>query len=217
MSLLQTSKQNLHHTNICIGDRADILADIDALTSTFSKQVSKIEKLTYEFDKFLIKDAGRIFSKHIHKVGDDEMQIIIIACNFTNRETQNSMLKLLEEPPRGTYFFLLVPNKKVFLPTILSRAQIFEYQKKVEISKEVTELIEATYIKRFEFVKKIIDEVKDEKKTKEDVIAHIEQIEKYLHQKKNVKLLKRTLEIKDYLKDQGASMKQLLEYLIVQI
>lgn len=217
MSLLQTSKQNLHHTNICVGNRQDILADIDVLISTFSKQVSKIEKLTYEFDKFLIKDAQRIFSKHIHKVGNDEMQIIIIACNFTNRETQNSMLKLLEEPPQGTYFFLLVPNKKIFLPTILSRAQIFEYQKKVEISKEITDLIVASYVKRFEFVKKIIDEVKDEKKTKEDVIAYIEQIEKHLHQKKNIKLLKRTLEIKYYLKDQGASMKQLLEYLIVQL
>jgi DNA polymerase III delta prime subunit len=217
MSLLHLSKQNLHHTNICVGNRVDIFADIDTLVSNFSKDVSKIERLTYEFDKFLIKDAQHIFSKHIHKVGEDEMQIITIACNFTNRETQNSMLKLLEEPPRGTYFFLIVPNKKVFLPTILSRAQIFEYKKEIEISKEIQTLIESSYVKRFEFVKKLLDEVKDEKKTKEDVIAYIEQIEKYLHQKKNLKLLKRTIDIKDYLKDQGASMKQLLEYLIVQI
>lgn len=215
--LQHLTRENLHHTNICIGNRADIIADIDTLVSTFSKAVLKIERLTYEFDKFLLKDAEHIFSKHIHKVGDDEMQIITIACNFTNRETQNSMLKLLEEPPQGTYFFLIVPNKKVFLPTILSRAQIFEYKKEIEISKEIKELLAASYVKRFEFVKKLLDEVKDEKKTKEDVTAYIEQIEKHLHQKKNMKLLKRTVEIKDYLKDQGASMKQLLEYLVIQM
>ncbi|MEY4440610.1 MAG: hypothetical protein RLY49_236 [Candidatus Parcubacteria bacterium] len=217
MKLFEASRQNLHHTNICAGNREQSLLDIDALISICSKSVSKIERLVYEFDKFLIKDAEHIFSKHIHKVGEDEMQFVVIAFNTTNIETQNSILKILEEPPRGVYFFLLIPNKKILLPTVLSRAQIFEYEKDVEISKETKKFIEASYAERLDFVKKLLDEVKTEKKTKQDVIEFIEEIEKYVHQKKNIQLLKKILEIKDYLKDQGASMKQLLEYLAMQI
>lgn len=217
MSLLHLTKQTLHHTNICVGNRADIIADIDALISTISKTVSKTERLVYEYDKFLIKDAEHVFSKHVHKVGEDEAQFIVIAFNSTNLESQNSILKILEEPPRNTYFFLIVPNKKIILPTVLSRAQLFEYTKEVEISKETKKFIDASYAQRQDVVKKILDEVKNEKKTKQEVIEFIEEIEKHTHSKKNFTLLKRILEIKEYLKDQGASMKQLLEYLAVQI
>ena len=217
MKLNEISKQTLHHTNICIGTRAEIIADIDTLVSTFSKDTSTIERLVYEFDKFLIKDAEHIFSKHVHKVGEDEMQIISIAFNSTNIETQNSILKILEEPPRGAYFFLLVPNKKILLPTVLSRAQIFEYKKETDMSPETKKFINASYAERLEFVKKIVDDIKKETKTKQDVVEFIEEIEKYLHQKKNMSLLKRILEIKEYLKDPGASVKQLLEYVSVQI
>lgn len=215
--LQNISKENLHHTNICIGNREDIIADLDSLISKYSKTILHIERLVYEFDKFLLEDAEHIFSKHIHKVGDNEMQIICIACNSTNIQTQNSLLKIFEEPPRGTYFFLLVPNKKTILPTLLSRAQIFEYKKEVEISKETKDFITASTARRLEIVKKLIDEVKNEKKTKQDLIERIEEIEKHVHEKKNMKLLKRVLEIKEYIKDQGASSKQLLEYLAVQI
>jgi hypothetical protein len=215
--LQNISKENLHHTNICIGNREDIIADLDSLISRYSKTILHIERLVYEFDKFLLEDAEHIFSKHIHKVGDDEMQIICIACNSTNIQTQNSLLKIFEEPPRGTYFFLLIPNKKIILPTILSRAQIFEYKREVEISKETKDFIKAPIAQRLEIIKKRIDEVKNEKKTKQDLIEFIEEIEKHVHKKKDMKLLKRILEIKEYIKDQGASVKQLLEYLAVHI
>lgn len=217
MKLADLSRQNLHHTNICIYNKEQSLADIDMLISNILEEVSNINKLVYEFDKFLLKDAEHIFSKHIHKVDEDEMQFVVIAFNTTNIETQNSILKILEEPPRGVYFFLLIPNKKIILPTVLSRAQIFEYEKDVEISKETKKFIDAPYATRLDFVKKLLDELKAEKKTKQDIVNFVEEIEKYVHQKKNIQLLKRILEIKDYLKDQGASAKQLLEYIAVTL
>ncbi len=36
-------------------------------------------------------------------------------------ETQNLMLKLIEEPPRGSYFIMTCPNRHMMLPTIRSR------------------------------------------------------------------------------------------------
>ncbi len=41
-------------------------------------------------------------------------------------EAQNSMLKLLEEPPFNTLIFLVTNNVQIFLPTILSRTKIIE-------------------------------------------------------------------------------------------
>ena len=52
---------------------------------------------------------------------------VIIIYNF-DRCTQapmNKLLKTLEEPPRGTYFFLVVENENRVLQTILSRTQKF--------------------------------------------------------------------------------------------
>lgn len=41
----------------------------------------------------------------------------------------NSLLKFLEEPHNEVYFFLLTENKQLILPTLLSRVQIFDFDK----------------------------------------------------------------------------------------
>lgn len=215
--LAHLSKENLHHTNICIGKRETVITDIDALISTFKGEVSHIERLVYEYDKFLIDDARHIFSIHLHKTGRDEMQIICIAFNSTNVESQNSLLKMLEEPRPNTYFFIIIPSKKSILPTVLSRAQVFEYQKDVEVSAETLKFIKATPAKRLEKVKDMLDDLKAEKITKQNVIEFLEEIERYVHEQGDYVVLKRVLEIKDYIKDQGASVKQLLEYVAVEL
>ncbi len=43
-------------------------------------------------------------------------------------EAQNSLLKILEEPPKNVVFLLITLSKNSILPTILSRVQV-EYQK----------------------------------------------------------------------------------------
>lgn len=215
--LKNLSLDKLHHTNVCVGDRKLIIEDIDILVSKLSKSVSKVEKLYYDFDKFLIKDSKNIFSRHIHKVGEDEIQIIVIAFNFTNQETQNSMLKILEEPPKRAYFFLVVPNNKILFQTILSRSQIFQYENIVDISKETTKFINSSYEFRLNYVKDLLEEIKKETKTKQDAINFIEEVEKHLFEKKEMQLLKKIIKIKDYFKEHGSSAKQLLEYIAVVI
>jgi DNA polymerase III subunit delta' len=55
----------------------------------------------------------------------------------------NSLLKLLEEPPEHTYFFLVTENPDAILPTILSRTQITHI--KLFSNKEVQEYISVNY------------------------------------------------------------------------
>lgn len=47
---------------------------------------------------------------------------ILADCGQISIPAQNTLLKLLEEPPPGVYFFLTAESRAVFLPTILSRA-----------------------------------------------------------------------------------------------
>ncbi len=212
-----TLKENLHHTIICTGNANQALLDIDSLIGDFTKQSMRVERILYQLDKLLLEDAENIFSRHVHKVGENQMQFVILSFNSTNFQTQNSILKILEEPPRGVHFFLIVQNKKILLPTILSRAQIFEYTKEIEISKETKDFIKASYAKRLEITKKLVDDLKNEKITKQSIIDFIEEIEKYVHGKKNIELLKKVIQVKEYAKEQGASIKQLLEFLAITV
>lgn len=211
------SKEKIHHTNICVGNRQFILDDIDALLLNLSNDQTRIEKLVYEYDKFLIADAQYIFSVHLQKTAHNSMQIICLAFNSTNINTQNSILKMLEEPRSHTYFFIIVPTKQIILATVLSRAQIFEYQRIVSISDSTQKFIDSPMSHRLEYVKKICDDIKNEKISKQDVIESIEEVEKFAYEQKNINLLKKIISIKEYIKDQGASVKQLLEYLTLHI
>lgn len=56
----------------------------------------------------------------------EKKAIIINLTNGATIEAQNSMLKLLEEPPASTLIFLLTNNAYSFLPTILSRVKTIE-------------------------------------------------------------------------------------------
>ena len=46
---------------------------------------------------------------------------ILADCDSISAAAQNTLLKLLEEPPTGVFFFLTAESRAVFLPTILSR------------------------------------------------------------------------------------------------
>ena len=55
---------------------------------------------------------------------DCDYHIFIISeCEKMNVNSQNALLKILEEPPENTLFLLCVPSKEMLLPTVVSRAQ----------------------------------------------------------------------------------------------
>lgn len=53
--------------------------------------------------------------------------IIIDQAQSMNPQTANSLLKTLEEPPEGTFFFLIAPSVAGILPTIRSRSRIVQF------------------------------------------------------------------------------------------
>ncbi|MDE1919798.1 MAG: hypothetical protein KGH56_03885 [Patescibacteria group bacterium] len=50
-----------------------------------------------------------------------EHKVVIIAASRAYHEAQNALLKIFEEPPPGTYLFLILPTAGGLLPTLRSR------------------------------------------------------------------------------------------------
>lgn len=54
--------------------------------------------------------------------------IIIDQAQTLNPQAANALLKTLEEPPEGTFFFLIAPSVAGLLPTIRSRSRIVQFK-----------------------------------------------------------------------------------------
>lgn len=100
-----------------------------------------IQKL--EFEKALgIEDVRKIQEKiYLKPFKSEKKAVVIIMKNGATVDAQNSMLKLLEEPPTTTLIYLVTDNFQSFLPTILSRAKIIELREELETNIENLEKI----------------------------------------------------------------------------
>lgn len=79
-----------------------------------------------EFDSLGIDDTRVLKSFHMDKPIRGQNKAIIISFNNVSVEAQNALLKVLEEPLGKSHFFLIVPDKDMFLPTILSRVEVIK-------------------------------------------------------------------------------------------
>ena len=75
-------------------------------------------------------------------------------------QAQNALLKLLEEPPRNVYFFLLCENGSSLLPTVRSRAPVIRMQI-------------LSYDELFAYLVKNSDKARALERTDPEALAHI--------------------------------------------
>jgi len=224
-----TQSQNLHHAYIIEGNCDSCVSE---LTDFFANTVQLKTRGNPNFiieqrDTFLIEDARRLRELQLNKTQKDDRKVFIMSFNFITRGAQNALLKVLEEPTAGTHIFLVTPRKQIFLPTVLSRVVLVGEQEvnggnQTLISKDTEKFLAATYKDRMKQIVALVKKIKDEKKSKADAIMMLEEIiislESDLHNKgyvttiataKKIQLLQRDLQ---YMQDQGASVKMLLEH-----
>lgn len=75
-----------------------------------------------------IDQAREIINKLSFKSMSENRVILIDEAQTLNPQAANSMLKILEEPPAGTFFFLMAPTQAGLLPTIRSRSRIVHFK-----------------------------------------------------------------------------------------
>ncbi len=219
------TSQNLHHFTIYVGDFDSAISEI----AKICREVLNFELegnpnyFLHKFGDFLIDDA-RLFSETKNrKIKAGDSAVSVISFGGTNIESQNALLKLFEEPIPGHYFFLVVPKIHILLPTILSRAVVIENFTKRETDDRVAEIFKMSLKKRMEYVADIVDQVKKEKLSRSDLRNLADKIMIELNQKflaGNSELaepLKHLNKITQYLENPGASLKNILEYMMLLI
>ncbi len=77
--------------------------------------------------KLMVEDAERILEEsNLAPVEGDKKLFVLADFAEANAQTQNKLLKLLEEPPKGVYFLLGATSAFSVLQTVLSRTKKLE-------------------------------------------------------------------------------------------
>ncbi len=219
-----------YHSYCIIGGEAEKAALLFTLDSEFGI-IKKANQDFFEksYENFSIDDARALKLVHeMRPVSAMGKKIFIIKTDSINTEAQNALLKLLEEPADYAYFFIIIPSINILLPTVKSRLHFIEI-KKTEKSKsdnedyvaEAKKFISSDPAKRLELIKKLTDDISKEKRTKQDVILLLNEIEKQISDEKGIVKGEKSLRVVEnaikYLNDRSPSIKMLLEYVALGI
>ncbi|MFP5519079.1 MAG: ATP-binding protein [Bdellovibrionia bacterium] len=96
----------------------------------------RVEKLHHESLKIVETEGPQIKIEEARQILEflslrsltPKRVIVIDHAQLMNPQTANALLKILEEPPEGTVFFLIAPAVAGILPTIRSRSRIVRFK-----------------------------------------------------------------------------------------
>jgi len=217
-----------HHAYCLIGS--------DLLLQQLMRELDRVHKIPAQgnpdffqrsYTNFVIEDARGIIEFHeMRPVHVSGKKIIILHMDGVTIEAQNALLKLLEEPAEYAHFFLIIPSRHLLLPTVQSRLSFVDSQEDTsgDFLKNVGNsdvFIKSSISKRLEMVKKIVDDIADEKKPKRYAIEFLNSLERTILAEKGVKQGATSLEAiqyaRTYVNDRAPSLKMLLEYVALNV
>jgi DNA polymerase III delta prime subunit len=139
-------------------------------------KIDKIDITLVESEKAvgisLVRDIQkRIFLKPFKS---DQKAVILKTNNGLTLESQNALLKVLEEPPKNTIIILLVESVESILPTILSRCKVISLNKENVEQKDLAEYEKILLSLQNSGVGDRLRLAQDKSKTKEEALNFIE-------------------------------------------
>lgn len=102
-------------------------------------------------DKLSIKDVRGLKEESVRLPLSRNVLSFVIVTGSVEVEAQNALLKLFEEPPAHTEFFLINPHESRLLPTLRSRFVDIDYDKNLE-SALAKEFLVLDYKDRLEYI-----------------------------------------------------------------
>ncbi len=225
MNPFQFLKSLDHHAYFIYSSKDDVEKLKEYLKDKFG--ISYIQNPDFYYEKFEtlgIDESRKIKENHLSKSfkeGDKRM-FIIKTSNITH-EAQNALLKIFEEPHEDSHFFLIMPSSEVLLPTLLSRLLIIQKSKDtddLQVLKNAEDFLKFSKKEKIDFVDDLAKRISDEKVNKSDAQEFLTSLEIILYKKeglKNPQRITAVLKAKDYLNDRSPSIKQLLEYVALNL
>ena len=170
-----------------------------------------------------VADARRVSELAAGAPFTGNTKVVIIAASRVYHEAQNALLKVFEEPPVGTYLFLIMPSFGGLLPTLRSRVQVLSKPApqlrsgRQEIAGPTEQFLAASKEKRSAMIKQLTNgkDEEDRRELREEAIALVNGIEALLHQdfEGHVAVLSDIAVLRGYLYDRSAPVRLILEHL----
>ena len=203
----------LAHAYLIEGESARTLPElIDFLEKELFVSTKGNPDVSFQDFETLTIDEVRALKGRAGKRAVSGLKIFILQFGSAVAEAQNALLKLLEEPPANTHFFLLMPSGSSLLPTLRSRLQtVSEAPRGERVAAWGEEFLEMNAAKRIAFVKDIIGQ-KDAAAAK----TFLNELERVLYERNttdHTALLKEIQQLRRYLDGRSASIKMILEHI----
>lgn len=195
---------NLHHAYI-VEDIEDTFESLKTLVTGAHKNS---EVYIREFNSLGIDDSRELI--HLAQMRSLGTQIFMYRAHTCTREAQNALLKLFEEPPHNTHFFLCVSGVRDVLPTLLSRVWVIDPTNGKNASNFGKEFIQAAAGTRMQLLEQIIKD-KDVPQAGK-LLSEIEmELRKQNAHVTHTQALQHIVDVRRVLNDKGASLKVLME------
>ncbi len=121
-------------------------------------------------EKFLIEDAKAVIAEAY--LSESKTKYIILGAHEFNSVSQNSLLKILEEPPLNIEFIIISPTKSGLLPTVRSRLPIVKGHSLHNGMELDINLARIDYAQIFSFLKEHSRVTKSEAKSLVEALFH---------------------------------------------
>lgn len=193
-----------------IPDKLDQILPRDHFSYVFNKK----------YDSLKIADVRILKSLQSEKTS--KASLFVIEFTLINSESQNALLKILEEPTAQTYFILVFPDAQKLLPTLRSRLEIIKLQPVMPTSEAqdlVVDFVAMSLSQRFDFIKEKTDKKKNPF-TKAEVLSFLDTLELVLSRASKVDhaaSLEAVFKAKGYVHAKGSSHKMILEMVAITL
>lgn len=172
-----------------------------------------------------VDDARRVTLLAAQAPLSGDAKALIIAANRAYHEAQNALLKVFEEPPRGTLLYLILPSLGALLPTLRSRVQILapaqRAKTKESLSESAAAFLASSKEKRSALIKKLTSgrDEEERRKHRDEALAIVHGVEAVAYRRLQkgdthvVELLKDISAARNFLHDRSAPVRMILEHL----
>ncbi len=198
--------QTLHHANILMGgpEALTLLKEnLDKIGFSTRGNPDYYESTTNPFG---VDEARSLALWSYGKPISGERKVAIVVARSITHEAQNALLKTLEEPPSGTYFFLVLQNTGDLLGTLLSRVRVYSAFSKESLIKEAAaNFAKLSVAGKMALIKNLSKS--EDKEPMKDLINSLEPVLK----------TKKILLAKKFASRRGSSPKMILEWLVASV
>lgn len=190
-----------------------IAKDIESSALPDSLKLQKTDVRHFILSQLGINEVRYLTDASAKKSLTEEDYVFVILANVITPEAQNALLKLFEEPPAKTIFYLIIPAESMLLPTLRSRFILANDSNSKVDTTVGREFIKLNYAERLELIA-------SKAKNKDLVwmenlvttLGYLDKIEKI-----SPKFKKSLLLCEAYFRIRGAGKKMLLEELALTL